>query len=96
MSPEEARKQLREVGPCLKQEADAAVDRLVELCGRLPLALRVAGALLERRRNWTMEGYLERLGDERQRLRELKEPNDPDLNVEAALKLSYASLEEGI
>ena len=95
LRPEEARKLLREVGPRLEREPDASVDKLAELCGRLPLALRVAGALLERRTDWTVAGFLEKLGDERQRLKELKEPNDPDLDVEATLELSYASLEEG-
>jgi DNA-binding SARP family transcriptional activator/predicted negative regulator of RcsB-dependent stress response len=56
------------------------------LCGRLPLAIRVAGAKLAARRHWSLARMCERLGDERRRLDEL---SAGDLEVRASIALSY-------
>ena len=56
-----------------------------ELCGRLPLALRVAGTFLRVHRGWSVGEYIDALSDERTRLGRLKQD---DLDVEAVLGLS--------
>ncbi|QYX80138.1 AfsR/SARP family transcriptional regulator [Streptomyces akebiae] len=69
----------------------AAARRIVELCGGLPLALRIAGARLATRRHWTPSVLAERLADEHRRLDEL---SVGDLEVRAGLGLSYQALDE--
>ncbi|MFI2618151.1 AfsR/SARP family transcriptional regulator [Streptomyces sp. NPDC018584] len=73
----------------VRDEPDA-VRRIVELCGGLPLALRIAGARLATRRHWTARTLAERLADERHRLDELAVG---DLEVRAGLSLSYQALD---
>ncbi len=90
MSPEDARNLLLELAPRTDKNADA----LAKLCGYLPLALRIAGNFLAMNENWTVAEYLEKLSDERSRLSTFRSPDDPDLNVEAAIQLSYAQLDE--
>ncbi|MFE0175352.1 BTAD domain-containing putative transcriptional regulator [Streptomyces sp. NPDC059002] len=68
----------------------AAARRIVELCGGLPLAIRIAGARLATRRYWTARTLADRLADERRRLDELAVG---DLEVRAGLGLSYRSLD---
>lgn len=63
--------------------------KIAELCGRLPLALRVAASFLKVHPDWTVPEYLEALASERKRLELLKQD---DLDVEAALGLSAAQL----
>ncbi|MFF7841905.1 BTAD domain-containing putative transcriptional regulator [Streptomyces ossamyceticus] len=70
---------------------EAAARRIVELCGGLPLALRIAGARLATRRHWTPRVLAERLADEHRRLDEL---SVGDLAVRASLGLSYEALDE--
>ncbi len=65
-------------------------------CGRLPLALRIAGGVLANDKTLSMERYLEGLADEKRRLAALKDPDDPDLNVEASITLSYNLLSNDI
>jgi tetratricopeptide (TPR) repeat protein len=69
-------------------EADAAAD-LVELCGRLPLALRIAGARLSARPNWSVTQLVARLQNDTRRLDELKHG---DMGIRASISLSYESL----
>jgi len=59
------------------------------LCGRLPLALRVAGGFLVVHRDWTAKEYIQALTEERTRLARLKLG---DQDVEAALGLSARRL----
>lgn len=73
----------------VRDEPDA-VRRVVELCGGLPLALRIAGARLATRRHWTARALAERLADEHHRLDELAVG---DLEVRAGLGLSYRALD---
>lgn len=63
-----------------------AVDEVVELCGRLPLALRIAAARLRSRPAWTVAHLARRL---RQGLSEL---SVGDRSVAAAFALSYDHL----
>ena len=63
---------------------------VADLCGNLPLALRVAGDFLRLKQDWTMSRYIAALNQER--LRWLKVGNDPQKDVEAVLKLSAAQL----
>jgi DNA-binding SARP family transcriptional activator/tetratricopeptide (TPR) repeat protein len=68
-----------------------AVAKLSALCGRLPLALRIATARLRSRPRWTVRYLVDRLGDEARRLDELK---SGDRSVEATLQLSYQALDD--
>ncbi|MBO3745679.1 tetratricopeptide repeat protein [Streptosporangiaceae bacterium NEAU-GS5] len=62
---------------------------LVNLCDRLPLALRIVGARLADRPSWTVSDMIERLKEERHRLAELE---SGDLGVRASLNASYEAL----
>ncbi|MBB5076642.1 AfsR/SARP family transcriptional regulator [Nonomuraea endophytica] len=66
-----------------------AVARVVQACGYLPLAVRVAGARLAARPRWSVEDLLTRLSA--QRLGELRVG---DVGVEASFALSYDQLGE--
>jgi tetratricopeptide (TPR) repeat protein/transcriptional regulator with XRE-family HTH domain len=69
----------------------AAARRLAELCGNLPLAVRVAGARLAIRPNWRIADVIAMLADEHARLDELVAG---DLEVRAAFDVSYQMLDE--
>ncbi|WP_433223894.1 AfsR/SARP family transcriptional regulator [Dactylosporangium sp. CS-047395] len=69
-------------------EPAAAAD-LVRLCGKLPLAVRVAGARLAARPGWRLADLTALLADERRRLDRL---TAGDLEVRASLALSYRGL----
>ncbi|HEY1016760.1 MAG TPA: tetratricopeptide repeat protein [Herpetosiphonaceae bacterium] len=62
------------------------------MVGALPLALRVAGALLRNNPALSVAAYQERLAAADRRLGALRDPDDPQLNVEASLNLSYDAL----
>lgn len=70
-------------------ELPTQLEYIGELCGRLPLALEVAGSFLAVHIDWTLEEYITRLSDEHTRLAQLKQDNR---NVEATLELSYVNL----
>ncbi|MEO7863435.1 MAG: tetratricopeptide repeat protein [Nitrospirales bacterium] len=89
LSSEEARELLRIASDKLIEFPDSKVDKLSELCGYLPLALRVSVSLLNDRPDWTLDTLLQRLEDERTRLQRLKRSDDADFDVEAAISLSY-------
>ncbi|MEV0134102.1 helix-turn-helix domain-containing protein [Dactylosporangium sp. NPDC050688] len=67
----------------------AAAAELVELCGRLPLALRVVANRLSSRPAWTLQSLAERLRDPRRRLDRL---SVGDLEVRGAIAASYRQL----
>ncbi|MGC5009829.1 BTAD domain-containing putative transcriptional regulator [Streptosporangium sp. DT93] len=66
-----------------------AAERIVRQCGGLPLALRIAGARLASRRQWSVARLADRLADEQRRLDELAVG---DQEVRAGIALSYALL----
>ncbi|MFJ3894506.1 AfsR/SARP family transcriptional regulator [Streptomyces sp. NPDC090083] len=63
---------------------------IVSLCGRLPLAVRIAGARLAARPHWAAGRLADRLRDERRRLSELRAG---DLELRSSLELGYADLD---
>lgn len=76
------------------EERDHAV-RLAQLCAGSPLALTVAAARLASRPNWTVEGIVDALGEERRRLAVLAARDlQNDVTVEAALEFSRRALPE--
>ncbi|NRQ38970.1 hypothetical protein HII36_45195 [Nonomuraea sp. NN258] len=66
--------------------------RLVQLCDGLPLALRIAGARLADRPDWSVRGFADRLSDERRRLHELEVG---ELAVRSSLAASLQALRHG-
>lgn len=77
LPPADARELLLRIA---KRIGDHA-DEIARLCGRLPLALRVAASAIAERKNMSPADYVRRLGDEKQRLSHLKE-------VDVALSVS--------
>ncbi|MGH3875893.1 MAG: tetratricopeptide repeat protein [Actinophytocola sp.] len=74
----------------LDEDRAELVDEIVGLCGRLPLAIRIAAARLRNRPMWTLTHLAERLRDQQHRLAELESGRR---SVTAALDLSYRQLE---
>lgn len=68
---------------------DATADILAS-CGNLPLAVRIAGARLATRRQWTPRLLATRLADEHRRLDEL---SAGDQQIRASIEMSVCSLE---
>jgi DNA-binding SARP family transcriptional activator len=66
-----------------------AAERLVKLCGLLPLAVRIAGARLAARPAWPLAALVERLADARRRLDEL---DAGELAVRACFQVSHQLL----
>lgn len=73
----------------LAGEAPSLIDELVELCGRLPLAISIAAARLRARPAWTVAHLTERLRGQQHRLAEL---DGGQRSVTATLDLSYQHL----
>ncbi|MFE9924888.1 BTAD domain-containing putative transcriptional regulator [Streptomyces sp. NPDC005774] len=71
-------------------EPDAAAE-LIERCGHLPLALRIATARLRNRPRWTLAYLVDRLRDETRRMVEL---TSGERGVAATLRLSYLAMTE--
>lgn len=65
------------------------VKRIVQICGYLPLALRIAAARLRARTAWTLREFAARLDGQRAALSEL---DDGERSVAAAFNLSYRDL----
>ncbi|HUZ23722.1 MAG TPA: BTAD domain-containing putative transcriptional regulator [Streptosporangiaceae bacterium] len=65
------------------------VREVLNACGGLPLAIRIAGARLAARRGWTVRTLASRLADQQRRLDEL---TTGDLAVRACFEVSFASL----
>jgi DNA-binding SARP family transcriptional activator/tetratricopeptide (TPR) repeat protein len=66
-----------------------AAAKVAELCGYLPLALRIVGARLAARPTWPVQNMAERLASEHARLDELQLGG---FAVRASLQLSYQAL----
>lgn len=71
----------------IDDDPDAAAE-VIELCGGLPLAIRIAGARLAARPDWSITDLRDRLADERSRLDLL---SDENLSVRASVGLSLRS-----
>jgi tetratricopeptide (TPR) repeat protein len=69
----------------------AAVVEIVELCGRLPLAVRLVAARLAARPAWAVSDIVDDLRDERTRLATMQVEN---ISVRAAFDLSYRTLSD--
>ncbi|WP_371680345.1 BTAD domain-containing putative transcriptional regulator [Streptomyces sp. NBC_01276] len=76
------------VGDRAAAEPLAVLD-VLQLCGFLPLAVRIAAARLHHRPRWTVEYLAARLRDQRRRLSELA---TSERGVAAAFTLSYQQL----
>ncbi|GGV40028.1 SARP family transcriptional regulator [Actinomadura cremea] len=92
LSPESARVLLgRVVGPQRVADETEAADRIVRYCGRLPLAVRAAGARLAALPFLSLAAYAEQLAVERQRLAQLR---SSDFDLRAQLEDAYRRLGE--
>ncbi len=81
---------LARIAPAERIAADPEQSaRLSELCDRLPLALRIAGARLASKPHWSVRHLVSRLADERRRLDELSQGES---QVRAGFALSYRYL----
>ncbi|MFC4107958.1 AfsR/SARP family transcriptional regulator [Micromonospora zhanjiangensis] len=72
-----------------------AVAELVELCARLPLALRIAAANLDLHRDRSIGSYVDQLRDG-DRLSRLQVAGDSQAAVRAAFDLSYQGLDPAV
>src|SRR5919197_2093842 len=79
---------VRIVGRRAETERAAVLD-VLQLCGFLPLAVRIAAARLRHRPQWTVQYLADRLRNHRRRLSEL---STGDRGVAAAFALSYENL----
>jgi len=77
------------IGPSRADAEPAATQEVLAACAGLPLAIRIAGARLAARGNWTVSNLARRLSDQRRRLDELK---TGDLAVRACFEVSFTSL----
>nr|WP_073484418.1 helix-turn-helix domain-containing protein [Streptoalloteichus hindustanus] len=77
------------VGPARLARESAAAVELVGLCGRLPLALRIAGNHLASRPDWSLRRLVSQLRDRGRRLSAL---TAGDLQVRGVFELSYRKL----
>ncbi|MFI6515438.1 NB-ARC domain-containing protein [Spirillospora sp. NPDC050679] len=75
----------------VRAEPEAA-RLLADLCGRLPLGLRIAAARLAARPGWRLRALTERMSDERRRLDELRVD---DMNIRQSLAASFEDLARG-
>lgn len=90
MSEDEAVELLgRAASRVLAGQRDAA-ERIVRSCGRVPLAVRIAGARLAARPHWSVARLAVLLEDELRRFDELAVG---DLDMRASLNLSYRALD---
>lgn len=91
LDPDEARRLLGSIiGECRATAEEAAARRLVQLCGGLPLAIRIAGANLVARDTGIADYCAELAGDDM--LSRLRIEGDRRSTVRAAFDLSYLAL----
>jgi DNA-binding SARP family transcriptional activator/tetratricopeptide (TPR) repeat protein len=77
------------VGADRTSTEQSAVEELAERCGRLPLAIRIAGSRLRHRPSWTVAHFNQRLKDHDRRLNELSRDAG---GVAPAFAVSYEQL----
>ena len=80
-------------GICARLEEDQA-RQIAWFCGGLPLALRVSAGILANDLSLSITRYLTQLANERCRLAQLRDPDDPARDVAAIMHLSYAVLDQ--
>ncbi|MEU4622100.1 BTAD domain-containing putative transcriptional regulator [Actinoplanes sp. NPDC023801] len=80
---------LRIAGPDRREAEPAAVVKVVELCGHLPLAISIAAARFRARPQWRILDLVQRLADDHGRARLLQ---SEDWGITAAFALSYQHL----
>ncbi|MBC6446863.1 AfsR/SARP family transcriptional regulator [Actinokineospora xionganensis] len=69
----------------------AEAERIADLCGGIPLAIRAAAAKLLARPHWPLKSLASRLSDEHRRLDELA---IGDLAIRSSLRLNYTELDD--
>jgi DNA-binding SARP family transcriptional activator len=80
------------VGAARAATDPVAVAELAELCGRLPLALRILGERV-RRRSAPLASLAAELRDEQTRLSALADPDDPTIDLRVLLAWSYRDMD---
>ena len=91
LSPPESCALLRSVaGPGRIPAEDPLLDEIAGLCGYLPLALRLAGALLRHRSAWSLAHLADLLRDQGRRVASLR---DGERSLAAVFDLSYTGLD---
>jgi hypothetical protein len=90
LAPESSLQLLRRIAGDDLTAEQADLAELAQLCGYLPLALRIAAAKL-RDRHWPAGTLVARLSDERRRLAELQVD---DLDLRSQFNLSYQDLND--
>ena len=81
----------RIIGAERSRRSPRSAAAVAQLCGHLPLALRIAGARLSARPHWGIQQLAERLADETRRLDEL---THADMGIRASISLSYEGVGE--
>ncbi len=96
MKKEEAEAYLFSLCPRLQTTTDdrRRTTDLCEVCGYLPLALKIAGSYLAARPNVRAENYLAQLRERRLEL--LREGREAEANVEATFEQTYAQLDAAL
>jgi tetratricopeptide (TPR) repeat protein len=90
LSPDDAATVLTQLDASGRCAAEPELTlRLAELCGYLPLALRITAARVLSRPAWPVSAFVERLEDRRRRLDEL---GHADLDVRACFDITYRTL----
>ena len=90
LSEDEARALFTKIVGAKRVSAEpGAAGEVLTACAGLPLAIRIAGARLATRGNWSIRTLAGRLSDERSRLDELRVGN---LAVRASFEVSFATL----
>lgn len=91
LSHEESKSLLHIVEPRIGPQASLLSD----LCGGLPLALRISASLLKVDQTLAVSEYIDELFSEKERLTHLQDPekpHDPHVSVRASFSLSYKKL----
>ncbi|HEX6718234.1 MAG TPA: tetratricopeptide repeat protein [Pyrinomonadaceae bacterium] len=70
------------------------IEQIVNLCGRLPIAVRAAGSLLDVEMDIEPGHYVDQLRKEQARLEELDRAGSLEIGVEATFNISYRRLNE--
>lgn len=81
----------RVAGPGRVPANDPLLEEIADLCGRLPLTLCIAAALLRHHPSWTLNHLAAQLQDQKTRVASL---DDGDRQLASVLSLSYANLSE--